>query len=39
MIGSQPDDTKVEFIKSPIQPNKIIFKVGEMGTIVNLVNP
>lgn len=39
MIGDQPDDTDVEFIKSPVQPYKIIFKVGKMGTMVGLVNP
>lgn len=37
MIGNQPDDANVEFFRSVCRPNKIIFKVGEQGTMVDLV--
>lgn len=39
MIGNQPDDTKVEFIKSLYSLNKLIFKVGQNGTMIDLVYP
>lgn len=39
MIGNQPDDTEVEFIKSLYSLNKIIFKVGHNGTMIDLVYP
>lgn len=39
MIGNQPDDAEVEFIRSASRSNKIIFKVGEQGAMVDLVYP
>ena len=39
MIGNQPDDTEVEFIKILYSLNKIIFKVGHNGDTVDLVYP
>ncbi len=36
MIGNQPDDAEVKFIRSINRSNKIIFKVGEQGTMVDL---
>lgn len=39
MIGNQPDDADVEFIRSINYSNKIIFKVGEQGAMVDLVYP
>ena len=39
MIGNQPDDTEIEFIKSLYSLNKIIFKVGHKGAMVDLVYP
>lgn len=39
MIGNQPDDADVEFFRSINHSNKIIFKVGEQGTMVDLVYP
>ena len=36
MIGNQPDDTEVEFIKSLYSLNKIIFKVGHNDTMIDL---
>ena len=39
MIGNQPDDIEVEFIKSIYSLNKIIFKVGHNGSMVDLVYP
>ena len=39
MIGNQPDDTEVEFIKSLHSLNTIIFKVGHNGTMIDLVYP
>lgn len=39
MIGNQPDDAEVEFIRSINHSNKIIFKVGGNGTMVDLVYP
>ena len=39
MIGNQPDDTEVEFIRSLYSLNKIIFKVGHNGTMIDLVYP
>lgn len=39
MIGNQPDDAEVEFIRSINHSNKIIFKVGEQGAMVDLIYP
>lgn len=39
MIGNQTDDAEVEFIRSASRFNKIIFKVGEQGAMVDLVYP
>lgn len=37
MIGNQPDDADVDFFRSVSCLNKIIFKVGDNGTMVDLV--
>ena len=39
MIGNQPDDAEVEFIRSINYSSKIIFKVGEQCAMVDLVYP
>ena len=37
IIGNQPDDAEVEFIRSINHSNKIIFKVGDKAGIFDLV--
>lgn len=39
MIGNQPDDAEVEFIKRTSTPCKIIFKVGKQFIVADLVAP
>lgn len=39
MIANQSDDAEVEFIRSLNYFNKIIFKVGDNGTMADLVYP
>ena len=39
IIGNQPDDAEVEFIRSINHSNKIIFKVGDKAGMFDLVYP
>ena len=37
VIGNQPDDAEVEFLRSINHSNKIIFKVGDQAGMFDLV--